>query len=40
MNLLYGLVIGVAFDLLDKRFPTKALISEEPPLPEMAKFKD
>jgi MFS family permease len=40
MNLIYGLVIGVAFDLLDKKFPTKALISEEPPLPEMAKFKD
>jgi hypothetical protein len=40
MNLVYGLVIGVVFDLLDKRFPTKALISEEPPLPEMAQFKD
>jgi hypothetical protein len=40
MNLVYGLVIGVVFDLLDKKFPTKALISEEPPLPEMAKFKD
>jgi hypothetical protein len=40
MNLVYGLVIGVVFDLLDRKFPTKALISEEPPLPEMAKFKD
>jgi MFS family permease len=40
MNLIYGLVIGVAFDLLDKKFPTKALISDEPPLPEMAQFKD
>jgi len=40
MNLLYGLVLGVTFDLLDKRFPTKELISSEPPLPEMAQFKD
>jgi MFS family permease len=40
MNLLYGLAIGVFFDLLDKNFPTKSLISSEPPLPEMAKFKD
>jgi MFS family permease len=40
MNLVYGLVIGVAFELLDKKFPTKALISDKPPLPEMAQFKD
>ena len=38
MNLLYGLVLGVVYDLLDKRFPTKELISSEPPLPEMAEF--
>ncbi len=40
MNLIYGLAIGVLYDLLDKQFPTKSLISSEPPLPEMAKFKD
>jgi uncharacterized protein DUF6789 len=40
MNLVYGLTIAVIFDLLDKKFPTKALISSEPPLPEMAQFKD
>jgi len=38
MNLLYGLVLGVVYDLLDKRFPTRELISSEPPLPEMAEF--
>jgi hypothetical protein len=40
LNLVYGLVLGVAFGLLDKQFPTKELISSEPPLPEMAQFKD
>ena len=40
LHIVYGLVLGVAFDLLDKQFPTKALISSEPPLPEMAQFKD
>ena len=40
MNLLYGLVLGVVFDLLDKKFPTKELISSAPPLPEMAQFKE
>jgi hypothetical protein len=40
LHMVYGLVLGTVFDLLDKRFPTKALISSEPPLPEMAKFKD
>src|SRR5262245_45384503 len=38
MHMVYGLVLGVMFGLLDKRFPTKALISSEPPLPEMAQF--
>jgi len=40
LHIVYGLVLGVAFDLLDKKFPTKALISSQPPLPEMAQFKD
>jgi hypothetical protein len=40
LHLVYGLVLGIVFDLLDKKFPTKSLISSEPPLPEMAKFKD
>ena len=40
LNLVYGLSIGVIYDLLDQRFPTRALISDEPPLPEMAAFKD
>jgi uncharacterized membrane protein YagU involved in acid resistance len=40
MNLVYGLAIGVFFDLLSKQFPTRSLISSEPPLPEMARFKD
>ena len=40
MNLIYGLAIGVVFDLLDKQFPTKELIPSAPPLPEMAQFKD
>jgi hypothetical protein len=40
MNLVYGLVIGVVFDLLDKNFPTKELISSAPPLPEMAQFQE
>ena len=38
MNLVYGLAIGVFYDLLDQRFPTKSLIPSEPPLPEMAQF--
>jgi MFS family permease len=38
MNMLYGLVLGVVFDLLDRQFPTKELISSQPPLPEMAEF--
>lgn len=38
MNLLYGLCLGLAYGLLDSKFPTKALISSEPPLPEMAQF--
>lgn len=38
MHMIYGLVLGVMFDLLDRKFPTKALISSEPPLPEMAQF--
>jgi hypothetical protein len=40
LHLVYGLVLGVVFQVLDARFPTKALISDEPPLPEMAQFKD
>jgi hypothetical protein len=40
LHLVYGLVLGVVFQVLDSRFPTKALISDEPPLPEMAQFKD
>jgi MFS family permease len=40
MNLIYGLVIGVCYGLLDKQFPTKSLLPMEPPLPEMAQFKD
>lgn len=40
MNMVYGLVLGVVYDILDKQFPTKDLISSEPPLPEMAQFKD
>jgi hypothetical protein len=40
MNLVYGLAIGIFYDLLDKQFPTRDLISSEPPLPEMAQFKD
>jgi hypothetical protein len=38
LNLIYGLVLGVVFELLDRKFPTKALVSSEPPLPEMAQF--
>jgi len=40
LHVVYGLVLGVVFELLDRQFPTKALISSEPPLPEMAQFKD
>jgi hypothetical protein len=40
LHVVYGLVLGVGFELLDRTFPTKALISSEPPLPEMAQFKD
>jgi hypothetical protein len=40
LHLIYGAVLGVVFQLLDSRFPTKSLISSEPPLPEMAQFKD
>jgi hypothetical protein len=40
LHLVYGLVLGVVFDLLDKKFPSKELLPSEPPLPEMAKFKD
>jgi hypothetical protein len=38
MNMIYGLTLGVVYDLLDKKFPTKELISSKPPLPEMAQF--
>ena len=38
MNLVYGLSLGTAYGLLDQQFPTKELISSEPPLPEMAQF--
>lgn len=31
MNLVYGLAIGVIFDLLDRQFPAKASILPEPP---------
>src|SRR5215213_1628784 len=40
LHLVYGYVQGVAFELLDRTFPTKALIPDQPPLPEMAQFKD
>jgi len=40
LHLVFGLVLGVAFELLDRTFPTKALIPDQPPLPEMAQFKD
>src|SRR6476469_9586130 len=33
MNLVYGLSLGTAYGLLDQQFPTKELISSEPPLP-------
>lgn len=38
LHMVYGLVLGVVFDLLDQKFPTKELISSKPPLPEMAQF--
>ena len=40
LHVVYGLVLGTVFELLDQKFPTKSLISSEPPLPEMAQFKD
>ena len=40
LHLLYGLVLGVVFDLLDKRYPAKGVMMDEPPLPEFAAFKD
>lgn len=40
LHLIYGGILGVVFQLLDDRYPAKSLISSEPPLPEMAKFKD
>jgi hypothetical protein len=40
LHVVYGLVLGTVFELLDRKFPTKSLIPSEPPLPEMAQFKD
>jgi MFS family permease len=38
LHMVYGLALGVAYDLVDRQFPTKELISSKPPLPEMAQF--
>ena len=40
LHIVYGLVLGTVFELLDRNFPTTTLLPTEPPLPEMSKFKD